>query len=216
MKTNSNQIKIGDKYGNLTCISDCFLVEGRLKAKFKCDCGTDKEIEVRHVLYMRTKTCGAKCPKSWRATHGLSSTRLYRIYGAMIKRCLNPLHKHYPDYGGRGITVCEEWKNDFRSFYDWAINSGYSDDLQIDREDNDGNYEPNNCRFVTCTVNQRNKRNNVFLEGKTRTEWLEFYGLPKTMTEKKRFISRLRKGWPLKFCVDNYYNIFCRNKRPNI
>jgi hypothetical protein len=74
--------------------------------------------------------------------HGLKNTRLYKIWQQMKNRCLNPKGNRFKDYGARGITVCDEWKNDFKAFYDWAMSNGYSDDLTIDRIDNDGNYEP--------------------------------------------------------------------------
>ena len=76
----------------------------------------------------------------------------------MKGRVLNPKHKFFHDYGGRGITICEEWKNDFVSFHDWAMSNGYSDELSIDRIDNDGNYCPENCRWTTQTIQNRNQR----------------------------------------------------------
>lgn len=88
-------------------------------------------------------------------------TRLYRIYQGMKQRCNNPKAPHYKDYGGRGIKICKEWNtpDGFPAFHEWAMNNGYSDDLTIDRIDVNGNYEPNNCRWVTNLVQARNKRN---------------------------------------------------------
>lgn len=88
---------------------------------------------------------------------GKSYTRIYRIWQGMKKRCYNPNFVSYNRYGGRGITVCEEWRNSSSSFYRWAINNGYSDDLSIDRIDNDGNYEPSNCRWTTSKVQASNQ-----------------------------------------------------------
>ena len=91
-------------------------------------------------------------------THGLIDTRLYSIWTNMKTRTTNINDTAYPYYGGRGITICDEWKNDFMSFYTWAMSKGSSDELSIDRIDNDGNYEPNNCRWTTRTIQSRNQR----------------------------------------------------------
>lgn len=115
--------------------------------------------------------------------HGGKGTRLYRIWQAMKTRCLNPNFERFSDYGGRGITICEEWENDFQSFHDWSMKNGYSDDLTIDRIDNDGNYEPSNCRWVTNEVQLNNSRQCNFIEfnGETHnmTEWSKILGIPR-------------------------------------
>lgn len=90
--------------------------------------------------------------------HGLVGTKIYTVWRNMKTRCLNPKCSIYEYYGLRGITICDEWKNDPEAFYEWSIANGYSDNLQIDRINNDGNYEPSNCRFVTPIVNMRNRR----------------------------------------------------------
>lgn len=89
---------------------------------------------------------------------GISYSRIYNIHRTMKSRCSNPKLPCYKNYGGRGISVCEEWKKSFVPFYEWAMANGYRDDLQIDRIDNDGNYEPSNCRWVTPKENARNRR----------------------------------------------------------
>ena len=107
--------------------------------------------------------------------------RLYQIWANMKYRCNTPTYKRYSRYGGRGIKVCDKWNNSFESFYDWSINNGYQDDLTLDRIDNDGNYEPNNCRWATYTQQNYNRSIafNVTINGETKTtrEWCKKYNL---------------------------------------
>ncbi len=93
--------------------------------------------------------------------HGGSSTRLYKIWCMMKQRCFNNNYDRYKDYGGRGITICPEWTESYIAFRDWALSHGYKEELQINRINNNGNYEPNNCEWVTRKENMQNKRNNV-------------------------------------------------------
>lgn len=97
-------------------------------------------------------------------THGMTNTRMYRIWDAMKQRCYNKNHPVYKDYGGRGIQICPEWRTDFMSFYNWATQNGYQEDLTIDRIDNDGDYEPSNCRWATLQEQENNRRTTVFVE----------------------------------------------------
>ena len=90
--------------------------------------------------------------------HGLSNHKVYRAWTNIVYRCTNKKDKYFKDYGERGITVCNEWKNDFMSFYNWSIENGYKDNLSIDRIDNDGNYEPGNCRWTDNFTQAQNKR----------------------------------------------------------
>ena len=121
---------------------------------YKCGfCGNEFKANTYDINRGHTKSCGCYSKK-----HGLKNTRLYTIWSLLKGRVLNPKNKQYSDYGGRGITICEEWKNDFMSFYDWAMKNEYSDELSIDRIDNDGNYCPENCRWTTRTIQQRNQR----------------------------------------------------------
>jgi hypothetical protein len=108
-----------------------------------------------------TKSCGCYADKVRGKNlkkHGLANTKLYCVRKDMITRCHNKSSRGYKDYGARGISVCEEWRNDISKFYDWAMKNGYSEGLSIDRIDNDGNYEPKNCRFVGSNVQKRNTR----------------------------------------------------------
>ena len=131
---------------------------------YKCGfCGNEFRTQPYSINNGHSKSCG--CYKSSKLSnrnkiHGLIETRLYRIWANIKNRTLNPKNKQYNDYGGRGITICEEWKNDFMSFYNWAMENGYEENkgLSIDRIDNEGNYCPENCRWTTQTIQSRNTR----------------------------------------------------------
>ena len=126
--------------------------------------------------------------------HGLRNTRLYRIWANIKTRCYNENDPHFERWGKRGIQMCEEWKNDFNAFYDWSMLHGYSDELTIDRIDNNGNYEPSNCRWVTVKEQNRNKRNVKYITyaGKTQSipEWTKELNLGKETIRE-----RLKRGY---------------------
>lgn len=171
----------GERFGRLTVISLAGKKKGFYYWNCKCDCGNEAVIKASYLTIGDTKSCG--CLYDERNTnikHGYSGTRLYRILGAMKTRCYNTKFKEYSAYGGRGITVCKEWldkENGIANFCKWAIKNGYRDGLEIDRINNDGNYEPSNCRWVSAKQNSRNRRDNVFLtindETKCVSEWCE-------------------------------------------
>ena len=145
-----------------------FATEGsKQKARFgiyKCGfCGTEFKASICNIKKGNTKSCGCYNIQKIierNSVHKLSYTKLYRIFATLKDRVLNPKNKQYNDYGGRGITICDEWKNDFKSFYDWSILNGYEENkgLSIDRIDNDENYCPENCRWTTPTIQSRNQR----------------------------------------------------------
>ena len=119
---------------------------------------------------------------------------LFNIWSNMKSRCTNPKSTYYLRYGGRGITVCEEWMNDFETFCEWAIENGYQEHLTLDRIDNDGNYEPSNCRWTTPKEQSRNRSSNhtITLDGETKTmiEWCETFNINYHTAQ-----SRLNSGW---------------------
>ena len=124
-------------------------------------CGTRFKANTYDIKSKKTKSCGCynkKRTKERNTKHGLKGIRLYTIWRNMKKRTTNINDEAYPNYGGRGITICDDWKNDFMSFYNWAMSNGYSEELSIDRIDNDGKYEPSNCRWTTRTIQSRNQR----------------------------------------------------------
>jgi len=127
----------------------------------KCSCGNEKRVERGLLINGFTKSCGCLSLENTikrSTTHGLKHHPLYSVWQNMKTRCYNPKTWNYKNYGGRGIKVCDEWRNDFKAFYDWAVNDGYSDGLSIDRRNNDGNYEPSNCKWSTAKEQANNRR----------------------------------------------------------
>lgn len=161
----------GQRFGRLTVIE--FVPNNKPNSywKCRCDCGRMVIINAGELKRGSTNSCG--CLRRERAIilnktqnriHGLYKTKLYRKWEKMKTRCYNKNNNFYKDYGGRGITVCEEWKNDFKAFYDWSLEHGYKEGLSIDRIDVNGDYCPANCRFTDIKTQNRNKRNNIMVE----------------------------------------------------
>lgn len=179
----------GRKFGMLTAIR----VVGRNKHNVliwecKCDCGNISYPTSNSLLSGNTKSCGCvtrrKSGERFRkmnVTHQQTYTRLYHTWCSMKSRCYRKSNDHYKSYGERGITMCDEWRNNFEAFYEWAIRNGYSDNLTIDRIDNDKGYYPNNCQWISFSDNTRKKRNTVFLtvnnENKSIREWGNILGV---------------------------------------
>lgn len=172
---------------------------GKVDWLCRCDCGNATYASLTDLVRGKKKSCG--CLKSDYLTnknhkHGKSGTRLDVIYTNMVQRCYNTKNHHYKNYGERGIKVCDDWlgKNGRKSFFKWAEASGYKDSLFIDRIDNNGNYSPNNCRWVTQKENQNNKTSNHFIEingeRKTISQWSEIYGISTYVISRRLYL-----GW---------------------
>lgn len=190
---------INDKYGKLTILE---IKKGSRFIKVKCDCGNIKEVRKHDVKNNRTKSCGCiRKNKPNSLKHGLSSTKLYIVFSAMKQRCYNKNNKDYSGYGNRGIKIYQEWLNNYEKFHNWALNNGYKEGLYIDRINNNGNYEPNNCRWINNKENTNNtrKNNHILYKGKTYTiqEFSEFCKISRTT-----LVQRLKLGWDLEKIVN--------------
>ena len=175
----------GQRFGQLVVVGYSHTDKhGKSMWLCKCDCGNSKIVSGANLRSQNTKSCGClhKQILSETATkHGKFGYRLYWIWHGMKSRCYNPNDKRFSVYGGRGITVCDEWRNSFEAFYEWAMSNGYADNLTIDRKDTNGNYCPENCRWITNKEQQNNRRNNrlIAYNGKTQTlkQWAEELGI---------------------------------------
>lgn|SRR6202142_3165678 len=196
---------IGRRYGRLIVVEyDPATVKGRTYWICRCDCGVVISRRATHLKRGESQSCG--CLQKERASvagkisnrkHGLHRHPLYRIWCGMLQRCYNPNSRKFQDWGGRGIRVCPEWRRSPDIFIRWALTHEYSRGLTIDRyPNNDGNYEPSNCRFTTHKKNHNNKRSNVVLEmnGKRRTvsEWSDITGVAR-----HTIYERIKLGWDI-------------------
>ena len=159
----------GQRFGRLTVVSITEMRTPRSHAVrwlCRCDCGNIKDIAGGDLRRHNTQSCGClrlELSIKRKTTHGMKNTRLYRTWISMKNRCNNSLDKDYPNYGGRGIAVYSEWNNSIESFREWSINSGYDDTLTIDRKDVNGNYTPDNCRWISKEDQASNTRNTIYV-----------------------------------------------------
>lgn len=197
MKDLTNQ-----KFGRLTAVKFAYRDHfNHARWLCVCECGNEKIIDGGSLTSGKTRSCGClnieqlhkKGFESNRAKHCLWGTRIYRIWKCIKTRCYNSNTKDYELYGGRGIKVCDEWKDSFPAFMKWSFENGYDNTKSIDRINVNGDYEPSNCRWATAKQQANNKRNNHFItigeETKTVTEWIEVSGICKAT-----FYQRLRAG----------------------
>lgn len=143
------------KFGKLKVIKFEYAKNNKKYWLCKCCCGKEIITNSHNLISGNTTSCGCSRIKEKQLI-----PRLYRIWTGMKTRCSNPNRKEYKNYGGRGIKVCKKWLT-YKNFYNWAIRNGYKDNLTIDRIDNDGNYEPKNCRWITIQEQQKNKKRKI-------------------------------------------------------
>jgi hypothetical protein len=182
----------GQVFGRLTVIGFAEKRKALSYWRCKCDCGNERAAYAGHLKSGHTASCGC-IHREVVTTHGMAKSLTYKIWQSMIQRCANSKDRCYPDYGGRGITVCDRWLNSFESFIE-DMGERPSKDHSIDRIDNGKGYSPDNCRWATRKEQQRNRRSNrwVNVEGcaKTVAEWGEITG-----QDCGTIRSRLRLGW---------------------
>lgn len=169
-----------------------------------CDCGNEKIVSAGKLQSGHTQSCGCFQRERTKEAHTKHSlyynsegkrSKLYHVWGSMKERCFNKNSKSYPDYGGRGVTICDEWL-DYTNFHKWAIQNGYKEGLTIERDNNNLNYQPSNCRWIPKSDQSKNRSSVRYLEwnGVTRsvTEWSELTGIPSNVINQ-----RIRRSWDI-------------------
>ena len=193
-------ISPNDRYGRLTVIQQVPNEPGtHCMYLVVCDCGNRKTIRSSVLRSGRTISCGCyqrETAALVNRTHGMSRKKVpeYHVWRSMLDRCSNPKLKNYHNYGGRGIVVCQLWRDSFLAFYkDMGLRPSPSH--VIDRKDNDGNYEPSNCRWATRRESANNRRTNVpiTINGTTKNaaEWSSESGISRHV-----IVKRFQNGWP--------------------
>lgn len=207
----------GNRYGKLTVINrsaDHITPSGNRFTMWECtcDCGNTTVAYGNALKSGRMSSCGCSqylhssdtARKNF-STHRHSNERLYKIWAGMIKRCENPNHIGYHNYGGRGISVCDEWRHDYMAFRTWSYANGYSDDLSIDRIDGNLGYSQDNCRWANKKTQNNNRRSNVYIEHDglrlSRAEWADRLNVTYSFLRK-----RLDKGQSLSDIIQYLYS----------
>ena len=199
----------GKRYNNLFVIE---FDKELNKWKCRCDCGNITYVSKSNLMYGGVKSCGCLRHKP-RFTHNLSHTKIYQIWNGMKNRCYNRNLSDYKNYGARGIYVCDEWKNSFETFYEWAIKTGYKEGLTIERIDNNDIYKPDNCKWITKGEQVNNRRNCCLYtyQGKTQNlaQWCKELELDYALMH-----DRIRmKKWDFEKAIKTPVDISKRNKK---
>lgn len=206
---------VGNKYGMLTIVECGEKIRKKMLVKCLCDCGNTKNIILKYLIIGVTKSCGClrnELSSKRNKTHGLSYTTEYRTWKGMISRCNDNKNKRWKDYGGRGIKVCQEWLNSVDRFVEDMGKKPTG--CQIDRINNDGNYEPSNCRWVTPKQNALNKRDTVIInflgQSKPIEEWADKFNMKKSTLS-----NRLDRGWSIERAMTTPAGKYTFNDRTN-
>lgn len=196
---------LGEQYSKWTVTGEeSVMVKGSSHIMCRCECGRERLVSVGNLKHGRTHSCNHCAQKHTpkRHTHEMSKEPIYRLWTAMKRRCNNPHSADYVWYGERGIKVAPVWSESFEAFRDWAFENGYAKGLQLNRIDNNGDYGPSNCEFVTPKQNSRNRRSTRYLsmfgETKPAAAWAED---GRCRVTPGAFYSRLSRGWPPEYAL---------------
>ena len=203
----------GQRFGRLTVVKKTGKSVSRDSLWLcRCECGNTHTVRAPDLKSGKTRSCGClhKEQLSQRSrTHGERRSKLYIIWGGMKQRCYQEKSISFPYYGGRGISVCEEWRNSFQAFREWSLNNGYEEGLSIDRINVNGNYEPSNCRWVLKTEQSKNRQSNRYLSFSGKTQTLSDWAI-ETNQSPSCLYQRLRRGWS----VEDALTVPVGQKRP--
>jgi hypothetical protein len=191
---------VGQTFGRLTVIKQSKSKKQHTMWVCQCECGNTVIVDASNLQTLHTKSCGCyrKEIKCLNQKHGMSNTRLHRIWTNMLTRAYNPNYSESNRYSERGISVIDDWRGSsgFIKFADWAVSNGYNDKLTLDRIDNNKGYSPSNCRWAEWKIQQRNRGNNIRVtyngEEKTLIEWSEILNF-----NYKKVKQRLYRGWDI-------------------
>lgn len=197
---------IGKRFNRLKVIQ---FIKSKPKNKWlcQCDCGNTAISTGYKLKSGHTKSCGCIRTEKFKSRvtkHGISAShpKIYHAYMDMMARCYNPDLKNFHRYGGRGIMVCEEWKTNLESFLNWSLQNGFEENLSLDRIQNDGNYEPNNCRWIPQLKQAQNRSTTVFIEHNGIKESMAATGRRYGITP-QAIKFRLAKGWSVKDALES-------------
>lgn len=196
--------EIGNVYGRLRVISITDSKNNRARWLCECSCGKKTIVDGSSLRRGDIKSCG--CLKNELTSkrfkkHGLKNHKLYGVRIKFISRCYNNNDKDYKNYGGRNIKVCKEWRNDFKTFYDWSLNNGYKEGLTIERIDVNGNYSPNNCKWIHNSEQSLNWRRSLKFTYKNETKDIRYFS-NKYNIKYNTLRGRLQNGWSISDAIE--------------
>lgn len=192
----------GQKFGMLTVIDLAYIRNNRSYWNLKCECGNTVTKLIKKVNALKYSSCGCTFKEgqsNTMKTHGMSRHPVHAVWSSMLDRCRLPTHQAWHNYGARGIKVCEHWQESFENFWEDMGNS-YEYGLSLDRKDVNGNYSKENCRWVTMKEQNRNRRDNVFID----TEWGRITvaeAAERSGVKNSTILYRLKHNWPNEFLL---------------